>query len=212
MVRRDVRPAERKGLKGAALRGALAPEVESLEHLLARIRACRRCVEAPEGNPLPHEPRPVLRVSATARLGICSQAPGARVHQSGTPFTDPSGDRLRSWMGVTPDEFYDEARVAIVPMGFCFPGYDQNGGGLPPRRECAGMWHQQLFAHLKNLDLILLVGGYAQRWHLANANGRALTGTVADWRSILAAGTRPRFLPLPHPSWRNNGWLKRNPW
>jgi uracil-DNA glycosylase len=117
-----------------------------LESMLAAIRACRRCVEAPQGKPLPHEPRPVLRASSTARLAVCSQAPGTKVHASGTPFTDRSGDRLRDWMGVTPQEFYDERRLAIVPMGFCFPGQDAKGPDLPPRRECTELWHRRLFA------------------------------------------------------------------
>ena len=112
--------------------------------MLAAIRACRRCVEAPQGKPLPHEPRPVLRASSTARLAVCSQAPGTKVHASGTPFTDRSGDRLRDWMGVTPQEFYDERRLAIVPMGFCFPGQDEKGADLPPRRECAELWHREI--------------------------------------------------------------------
>ncbi len=142
-----------------------------LETVLSAIRACRRCVEAPQGKPLPHEPRPVLRASITARLAVCSQAPGTKVHASGTPFTDRSGDRLRDWMGVTPQEFYDERRLAIVPMGFCFPGQDTKGADLPPRRECA-----------------------------------------PAWRAHLGRKGRPCVLPLPHPSWRNNAWLKDNPW
>jgi len=182
----------------------------ALDRLVADIRACRTCVEAPKGRPLPHAPRPVLRVSRTARLAIVGQAPGTRVHASGTPFTDPSGDRLRAWMGVTPEEFYDGSRVAIIPMGFCFPGLDTKGGDLPPRRECAPLWRQRLFALLPQLDLILLVGQYAQRWH-AGASGR-LTETVADWRAVLARPGRPRSFPLPHPSWRNNAWIKAHAW
>jgi hypothetical protein len=131
-----------------------APQAE-LDGMLAAIRACRRCVEAPQGKPLPHEPRPVLRASASARLAVCSQAPGTKVHASGTPFTDASGDRLREWMGVSPQEFYDETRVAIVPMGFCFPGQDANGADLPPRRECAPLWHRDLFAALPQIELVL---------------------------------------------------------
>lgn len=183
-----------------------------LDHVLAAIRACRVCVENPRGKPLPHEPRPVLRASATARLAICSQAPGTRVHASGKPFTDPSGDRLRDWMGVTPDEFYDEARVVIVPMGFCFPGQDAKGGDLPPRRECAGLWHRQLFAALPGLELVLAVGSYAQDFHLGAAKGKTLQETMLRWREHLKTKVRPRVLPLPHPSWRNNAWLTRNPW
>jgi uracil-DNA glycosylase len=182
-----------------------------LESVLAAIRACRHCIEAPHGKPLPHEPRPVLRASPTARLAVCSQAPGTKVHASGTPFTDRSGDRLREWMGVTSDEFYDESRLAIVPMGFCFPGQDANGGDLPPRRECAARWHGELFAALPQLDLVLAVGSYAQEWHLGAAAGRSLQETMLAWRRHLKRRQRPRVLPLPHPSWRNNRWLTDNP-
>jgi uracil-DNA glycosylase len=183
-----------------------------LDHVLAAIRVCRVCVENPCGKPLPHEPRPVLRASATARLAICSQAPGTRVHASGKPFTDPSGDRLREWMGVTPDEFYDEARVVIVPMGFCFPGQDVKGGDLPPRRECAELWHRQLFAALPGLELVLAVGSYAQDFHLGAAKSKTLQETMLRWQEHLKTKQWPRVLPLPHPSWRNNAWLTKNPW
>jgi uracil-DNA glycosylase len=183
-----------------------------LARVLGAIRACRHCIDAPQGRPLPHEPRPVLRASATARLAVCSQAPGTRVHLSGTPFTDRSGDRLREWMGVTPDEFYDEARVAIVPMGFCFPGQDEKGGDLPPRRECSGLWHGRLFAALPQVELVLAVGSYAQNFHLGEAAGTTLQETMLAWRRHLKRKTRPRILPLPHPSWRNNTWLTKNPW
>ncbi|MGH6736586.1 MAG: uracil-DNA glycosylase family protein [Methyloceanibacter sp.] len=183
-----------------------------LNQMLAAIRACRHCVETPQGQPLPHEPRPVLRASATAWLAVCSQAPGTRVHLSGTPFTDASGDRLRAWMGVTPEEFYDEARVAIVPMGFCFPGQDSHGGDLPPRRECAALWHRELFAALPQIELVLAVGSYAQDFHLGADRAKTLQETMLAWRTHLKAKRRPRVLPLPHPSWRNNGWLKKNPW
>lgn len=178
-----------------------------LDRLTADIRACRICLERPLKAPLPHEPRPVLRVSRTARLCIVGQAPGTRVHASGTPFTDPSGDRLRDWMGVTPDEFYDVSRIAIVPMGFCFPGLDAKGGDLPPRRECAEAWREPLFKLLPQVELTLLVGQYAQAWHLGAARKQSLTETVAAWRDY-----RPRFIPLPHPSWRNNAWIKKHPW
>jgi uracil-DNA glycosylase len=188
------------------------PRVADLERMLAAIRSCRKCVEDPRGKPLPHEPRPVLRASTTARLAICSQAPGTLVHASGTPFTDRSGDRLRDWLGVTPQEFYDESRVAIVPMGFCFPGQDAKGADLPPRRECAPLWRQNLFALLPQIDLVLAVGSYAQAWHLkANTSG-TLSDTMRDWQRHLRSKQRPRVLPLPHPSWRNNAWLTDNPW
>ncbi|MEQ8268160.1 MAG: uracil-DNA glycosylase family protein [Parvibaculum sp.] len=181
--------------------------MRKLDRLVSDIRACRVCIETPRNKPLPHEPRPVLRVSRTARLCIVGQAPGTRVHASGTPFTDPSGDRLRDWMGVTPDEFYDVSRLAIVPMGFCFPGLDAKGGDLPPRRECADRWRRDLFELLPQLELTLLVGQYAQAWHLGKARKESLTATVAAWKEYY-----PRFLPLPHPSWRNNAWIKKNPW
>jgi uracil-DNA glycosylase len=190
----------------------MTPEAAELDRLLAAIRGCRHCAEAPQGKPLPHEPRPVLRASRTARLAVCSQAPGTRVHISGTPFTDRSGDRLREWMGVTPQEFYDESRVAIVPMGFCFPGQDEKGGDLPPRRECASLWHPKLFAALPQIELVLAVGSYAQNFHLGEEAGANLQTTMLNWRRYLKAKRRPRILPLPHPSWRNNAWLTRNPW
>ncbi|MEC9368164.1 MAG: uracil-DNA glycosylase family protein [Pseudomonadota bacterium] len=184
----------------------------SLDRLVAEIRACRKCIEEPRGKPLPHEPRPVLRVSATARICICGQAPGTRVHASGMPFTDPSGDRLRQWMGVSEEEFYDVSRIAIVPMGFCFPGLDAKGSDLPPRRECAPLWRERLFALLPDVRLMLLVGKYAQDWHMGGeGTGENLTETVAGWRDIFRRGD-PKILPLPHPSWRNNVWLKKNPW
>jgi len=184
----------------------------SLDRLLDEIRSCRVCVEEPDGPPLAHEPRPVLRVSRTARLAVVGQAPGTRVHASGVPFSDPSGERLRAWMGVTAQEFYDTRRVAIIPMGFCYPGQDANGADLPPRRECAPLWRARLMAHLPQIELMLLVGGYAQRWHLGAKSARAVTATVADWRALLSAPSRPRYLPLLHPSWRNNAWLKAHPW
>jgi uracil-DNA glycosylase len=193
--------------------GTRAPgSARALAALEREIRACRICRDAPQGKPLPHEPRPVLRPSATARFAICSQAPGVRVHASGMPFTDPSGDRLRGWLAVTPEEFYDQARVAIVPMGFCFPGHNPAGGDLPPRRECAARWHERLFAAMPQLELVLLVGGYAQRWHLGRAIGTNMTDTVRQWRARLTSAGTPRRIALPHPSWRNNAWLTANPW
>jgi len=183
-----------------------------LDQLLDEIRACRICIESPDGVPLAHEPRPVLRVSRTARLCVVGQAPGTRVHASGVPFSDPSGERLRDWMGVTADEFYDVRRIAIVPMGFCYPGQDANGADLPPRRECARHWRKRLFEQLGQIELMLLVGGYAHRWHLGAAATRGVTAAVASWQSILERSGLPRFLPLPHPSWRNNAWLKKHPW
>jgi uracil-DNA glycosylase len=184
----------------------------ALARLVAEVRRCRVCRDTPRGVGLPHEPRPVLRPSASARICICSQAPGARVHASGTPFSDPSGDRLRAWLRLTPDEFYDDARIAIVPMGFCFPGHDAAGGDLPPRAECAALWHARVFAAMPQLELLLLVGSYAQHWHLKDAPSAPMTETVGRWRELLARQERPRRLALPHPSWRNNHWLAANPW
>ncbi|MEO5322644.1 uracil-DNA glycosylase family protein [Mesorhizobium sp. CC13] len=180
--------------------------------LVAEIKACRICVERPSGKPLPHEPRPVVVPSATARILIAGQAPGTKVHLSGAPFTDASGDRLRNWLGVTPEEFYDPSKVAIVPMGFCFPGQDAKGGDLPPRRECAPAWRAKLMAGMPQVDLVLAIGQYAQHWHMGAARAGSLTETVADWRSAWARSSAPHVLPLPHPSWRNTGWIKRNPW
>lgn len=178
-----------------------------LDTLVADIRACRLCVEAPKGKPLPHEPRPVLQVSAKASICIIGQAPGTRVHDSGRPFTDRSGDRLREWLGVTSEEFYDAHKFNIVPMGFCFPGQDAKGGDLPPRKECAPTWHESLFAQLPSIRLTLLIGQYAQRRYLGDKAEASLTETVAAWRNY-----GPAAIPLPHPSWRNTGWLKKNPW
>jgi uracil-DNA glycosylase len=190
---------------------------ETLPALLADISGCRICVEAPRGRPLPHAPRPVLRASATARIVICGQAPGTRVHASGTPFTDPSGDRLRAWMGVTPEEFYDQCRIAIVPMGFCFPGLDAKGGDRPRRPECAAAWHARVFEQMPKLDLFLLVGLAALRWHARDRIQPRLTETVETWRQFCVPGnTRTHqgvvAFPLPHPSWRNTAWIKARPW
>ncbi|MBX3578167.1 MAG: uracil-DNA glycosylase family protein [Rhizobiaceae bacterium] len=182
-----------------------------LAALADEVRHCRICVEAPVGLPLPHEPRPVLVASTTARILIAGQAPGTRVHMSGRPFTDRSGERLRDWMGVTESEFYDPRQVAILPMGFCFPGQDARGGDLPPRRECAPAWRARLLALMPQVDLVLAIGRHAQLWHLGEGT-RTLGETVADWRRVFMAERNPRVLPLPHPSWRNTGWLRQNPW
>jgi uracil-DNA glycosylase len=149
----------------------------------------------------------VLRAKASARILIAGQAPGTRVHQSGVPFTDPSGDRLRDWMGIDSDTFYDDTRVAIVPMGFCFPGLDAKGGDRPPRKECAPAWRTALMAHLDQVELTLLVGSYAQAWHLGVGRKASVSETVRSFREYA-----PRFVPMPHPSWRNNAWLGKNPW
>lgn len=185
---------------------------ESLEAFTRRARACRICVERPIGPPLPHEPRPVLLPSSQARILIASQAPGTKVHLSGMPFTDASGDRLRNWLGVTRDEFYDLRNFAIVPMGFCFPGQDAKGGDLPPRRECAPAWRAPLMDRMPQIELVLTIGLYAQAWHMGETRRGSLTETVMNWREIFAGPSRPTVLPLPHPSWRNTGWVKKNPW
>ena len=185
----------------------------SFDDLAVRLRACRICRDAPRyGTPLPHEPRPILQGSPSARLCIASQAPGTRAHASGIPFADRSGSRLRSWLGIDEAAFYDASRVAIVPMGSCFPGQDAKGGDLGPRRECAEAWRRPLFEALPNLELVLLIGQYAQAWHLGDRFRDGLTETVRRWRDILESPNKPRILPLPHPSSRNNGWLKNNPW
>lgn len=183
----------------------------SLDRLLAEVRGCRFCEETPTFRPgLPHAPRPVLQAHPAARICIAGQAPGVRVHASGRPFTDPSGDRLRDWLGVEPDVFYDPARFALVPMGFCFPGLDAKGSDLPPRKECAPRWRARIFAELTELKLLLIVGQYALRWHVRDKRYGSMTEAVRDHEALLA---RPLpSLVLPHPSWRNSGWLKKNPW
>jgi uracil-DNA glycosylase len=171
------------------------------------------CRDEPRyGAPLAHEPRPIIQAGPGARLCIASQAPGTRAHASGRPFTDASGVRLRTWLGIAEEVFYDPALVAIVPMASCFPGQDAKGGDLPPRRECAETWRAPIFAALPRLELILTIGRYAQGWHLGPDRASGLTATVKRWRAIVAAPRRPRILPMPHPSWRNNGWLRKNPW
>lgn len=173
--------------------------------LPAEIAACRLCAARFAATATAHAPRPVVWFRPGARLLIAGQAPGVRVHASGRPFTDASGDRLRDWTGLSPETFYDLNRVAIVPMAFCFPGYDARGADLPPPPLCAATWRARVMATLPDLRLTLLVGGAAIRWHLG---ARDVTATVADWRSHAARG----IFPLPHPSWRNTAWLKRNPW
>lgn len=187
----------------------LPPALAALE---AEIAACRICRDTPSGRALPHEPRPVVRASATARILIAGQAPGVRVHASGLPFTDPSGDRLRTWMGIGPEVFYDRARVAVAAMGFCFPGHDAHGGDLPARRECAPAWRARLMAAMPQVELILAVGRPAQVWHLGPRAEPTLTETVAAWRRIAADSGGPTVFVLPHPSWRNSAWLKRHSW
>ncbi|MEI9994758.1 MAG: uracil-DNA glycosylase family protein [Rhizomicrobium sp.] len=171
-----------------------------LARLVAEIRACRICADI-------LDPHPIVHVSPTARLLIASQAPGLRVHRTGISFNDPSGDRLRDWMGVDRATFYDLSRIAITGMAFCFPGYDAAGSDLPPPKICAQHWRHRLMEALPPPRLLLLVGSYAQTWHLGDAAKSNMTETVKAWRDYA-----PRHIPLPHPSWRNNAWLKKNPW
>jgi uracil-DNA glycosylase len=179
--------------------------VRDVTDLLSEIRACTLCRDRFAATQTRHAPRPVVWFRPGARILIAGQAPGARVHASGRPFSDPSGDRLRDWTGLSPEQFYDRDRVAIVPMAFCFPGYDAKGADLPPPPVCARTWHARVSDYLGDPPLTLLVGGYAHRWHLGTKAG--VTDTVAAWRDHA-----PRLFPLPHPSWRNTGWLKKNPW
>lgn len=173
----------------------------SLRKLLTEVRACQHCAAH-----LPLGARPVLRAHADARVLIIGQAPGTKVHATGIPWNDPSGDRLRMWMDVDRHVFYDERCFAIIPMGFCYPGRGKSGD-LPPRPECAPLWHQRLLEQLPRLKLTLLIGQYAQRYYLGVDAQKSLTETVRAWRNY-----EPRFLPLPHPSPRNTLWLRRNPW
>ena len=184
--------------------------------LSGEIAACRICRESPLGAPLPHEPRPVARLSRKAPILIAGQAPGRRVHESGLPFDDASGDRLRDWLGLDRAMFYDREKLAFLPMGFCFPGNDAKGGDLPPRRECREHWHARAMAAMPRVSLLVLVGAHAQAWHLRRLGQEALlrgtlSETVANWRAF-ADLRAPEVFALPHPSWRNTGWLRKNPW
>ena len=180
---------------------------EDLCRLESEIRRCRICESDFRATATAHSPRPVFWCRPSARILVAGQAPGVKVHQSGIPFNDRSGVRLRDWMGVSTAEFYDKSRLAILPMAFCFPGYDDRGADLPPPTVCARTWRTSVVGHLENLELSILVGGYAQRWHLGREASPRVTDTVASWRSFA-----PHKFPVPHPSWRNNGWLRRNPW
>jgi uracil-DNA glycosylase len=173
-----------------------------LERLAAEAGACRIC----EAH-LPLGPRPVFRVSPTARLLVVGQAPGRLVHETGLSWNDPSGERLRGWLGLDRETFYDRRRVALLGIGFCYPGIDAHGGDKPPRPECAPAWHRRFVELMPRVELVLLVGVYAHAFHLGEARRKSVGETVASWRDY-----QPRYLPLPHPSWRNTGWLKRNPW
>ncbi|WP_341899108.1 uracil-DNA glycosylase family protein [Ferrovibrio terrae] len=173
------------------------------EALLKEVRACTLC--APH---LPRGPRPVVRMERSARVLIIGQAPGTKVHETGMPWNDRSGDVLRGWLDMDREDFYDARRIAIMPMGFCYPGVDPRGGDNPPRPECAPLWHARLLAQLPDIRLTLLVGKYAQAHYLGVRRQKTMTETVRQFRSYLPDG----FLPLPHPSWRNTGWQKRQPW
>lgn len=174
---------------------------KALTALTKQAAACMLCVDH-----LPHGPRPIIQVAKQARVLIAGQAPGAKVHATGVPFDDPSGDRLRAWMGVSRDIFYDPRKVAILPMGFCYPGKGKSGD-LPPRPECAPAWRRRFLDVMPHIRLTLVIGQYAQAWHLAEAAAANLTETVKAWRTF-----GPSVVPLPHPSPRNNIWLKKNPW
>ncbi len=179
--------------------------MDTLNDLEAEIALCTACADRFAATETAHEPRPVVWFRACTRILICGQAPGMRVHNSGRPFDDPSGNRLRDWMGIGRDTFYDRSRVAVLPMAFCFPGYDAKGADLPPPRLCADTWHSRIMARLDAVPLVLFVGGYAHRWHLERRFG--VTETVAGWRDHA-----PASFPLPHPSWRNTAWLGKNTW
>ncbi len=174
----------------------------TLKGLLREVRACAIC-EAE----LPFGPRPVVRLASSARLLIISQAPGKKVHETGIAWNDASGDRLRDWLGVDRSIFYDETRVAILPMGFCYPGVEKAGGDKPPRPECAPHWHARLLEHLPDVRLTLLVGQYAQRHYLRSTRKDSMTETVKAFPEY-----GPQFLPLPHPSWRSVAWMRKHPW
>lgn len=171
----------------------------SFDQLVARVRACTLCADS-----LPLGPRPVIQLSQASRILVVGQAPGRRVHETGLPFNDPSGDRLRQWMGISRDAFYDEQKLAILPMGFCYPGTGKSGD-LPPRPECAPAWRAELLSRLPSIGLTLVIGQYAQAWHLGGTG--SVTDRVRGWQAHW-----PEVVPMPHPSPRNNLWLRRNPW
>ncbi|WP_312812264.1 uracil-DNA glycosylase family protein [Brevundimonas sp.] len=173
-----------------------------IEDLLSNIRACRACAHE-----FPHTPRPVVWIFPETRLLICGQAPGRRVNESGRPFTDPSGDRLRDWMGIDETTFYGDRRLGVAPQAFCYPGTKPKGGDYPPPPRCAALWREKLFATLPRQKLILMVGSYSINWFLKDRAKESMTETVRAWREY-----GPQLMPLPHPSWRVTGWMKRNPW
>jgi uracil-DNA glycosylase len=175
---------------------------DTIETIFRDIRACTHCAAD-----LPMGPRPVVRGTASARVCIIGQAPGVRVHRSGVPWDDPSGKRLRGWLEVDDEIFYDEDQFAIIPVGFCYPGTMANGGDYPPRKECAPLWHAPVLDALNNVELTLLVGSYAQAYYLGKDRKKTMTETVRSWRDY-----GPDILLTPHPSWRTTGWQKKNPW
>jgi len=173
-----------------------------MDDLLAEIRKCHLCADLPLG------PRPVIRAQKSAKILIIGQAPGTKVHETGVPWNDPSGERLRDWLKLDKDRFYDDSQIAIMPMGLCYPGRQDKGGDKPPRPECAPAWHDKVLTHLDQLQLTLLVGSYAQNYYLKATKKRTMTETVRHWPEYLSHG----FLPLPHPSWRVTHLIKKNPW
>jgi len=180
---------------------------DALKTLQTNITSCTLCADRFAATKTAHSPRPVAWLSATAPILIAGQAPGARVQISGRPFTDPSGDRLRDWLGVDETAFYDRNKFAVLPMAFCFPGYDAKGSDLPPPKICADTWRDMAMTHMPQIKLTLLIGAYAQKWHLPKTKKLSVTARVENWRDHA-----PAIFPLPHPSWRNSGWLKQNPW
>lgn len=192
----------------AGLKGKL-PEIDppggdaALDHVLAKVRTCRICADH-----LPLGPRPVVRMAKSARILVIGQAPGTKVHETGLPWNDASGDRLRDWLDMSVGDFYDPGKLAIMPMGFCYPGRFERGGDLPPRPECAPEWHDALREHLPDIGLTLLIGQYAQEYYLGNRRSKTMTETVQRFGEFLPEN----ILPMPHPSWRNTAWMKKNPW
>ncbi|WP_372603184.1 uracil-DNA glycosylase family protein [Actibacterium sp.] len=180
---------------------------ETLEQIKTALSGCRLCETRFAATATGHRPNPVVWFDQGARILVAGQAPGIRVHEVGKPFFDQSGDRLRAWMGVSADQFYDRSIVAALPMAFCFPGYDAKGADLPPPPLCRATWHDRIMTAMGGFDLILLIGGYAQKYHLGPAANGGVTRTVAGWRDHA-----PLVFPLPHPSWRNTAWLRKNPW
>lgn len=176
--------------------------MKDLSSLKNKIRNCNECI-----NTLPLKPQPIIRGTEKSKLMIIGQAPGIKAHETITPWNDKSGDRLRNWLNIHREEFYNENNIAIMPMGFCYPGKDKHGGDKPPISKCAPLWHQKFLDFLPNIKLTLLVGSYSQKYYLEDKVKKTLSLTVKSWKEYF-----PKFIPLPHPSWRNTGWLKTNPW